>query len=178
MMATAAPTFDDDEFARLLRQGNQPLAGERCDNEPFTPSIWEDSQEGSPLDHSEHMEESLACDMCCSCRRQRAELWHCPSPAVRHAATNGGRKPPSLTVCRESRTRKLTQVACQDRSRARPYQKEHAFSHRSLGRMSSDVSRSLRRRQPRLSRPHYKRIRQLSQAFGRHRCFRSQRRGS
>jgi hypothetical protein len=60
VMATAAPTFDDDEFARLLRQGNQPLAGERCDNEPFTPSIWEDSQEGSPLDHSEHMEESLA----------------------------------------------------------------------------------------------------------------------
>ncbi len=33
VMATAAPTFDDGEFDRLLRQGNQSLAGEPSDEE-------------------------------------------------------------------------------------------------------------------------------------------------
>lgn len=32
VMATAAPTFDDDEFDRLLRKGNQSLSGEFSDD--------------------------------------------------------------------------------------------------------------------------------------------------
>lgn len=60
VMATAAPTFDDGEFERLLRKGNQTLSGELTDDEKDSNELRHETTPRNPTSVvSDILEESL-----------------------------------------------------------------------------------------------------------------------